>query len=195
MSWKIFCISMTVASVLAFGLHALSGLNFWISLVMVVCGMLLNGYIAMIEEDWPGGFNNPEPEISKTQQRVATATERFLRALIYPRSKKRPSYLHRTNSSTIVGLHNFIFATSILPFGRITPIRGCAQEPRVGFGFYSAAAQLSDRRQSPLGKLSALLRQSVQRPDDQQPTHICTHRTQFGREALSKFLIVMVRPA
>ena len=89
MSWKIFCISMTVASVLGFGLHALSGLNFWITLVMVVCGMLLNGFIATIEDDRPGGFNNPEPEISATQQRVAKATERFLRALIYRRSKLR----------------------------------------------------------------------------------------------------------
>jgi hypothetical protein len=85
MNWKIFCISITIASMLAFGLHALSGLNFWISLVMVVCGMLLNGYIATIEDDWPGGFNNPEPEISETQQRVAKATQRFLPALIYRR--------------------------------------------------------------------------------------------------------------
>ena len=80
---------MTIASALAFGLHALSGLNFWISLVMVVCAMLLNGYIATIEDDWPGGFNNPDTEISVTQQRVAKATERILRVLICRRSKPR----------------------------------------------------------------------------------------------------------
>ncbi|HXP84683.1 MAG TPA: hypothetical protein VN841_08190 [Bryobacteraceae bacterium] len=50
MNWKIFCISMTIASVLAFGLHALSGLNFWICVVIVVFGILLNGYIATIED-------------------------------------------------------------------------------------------------------------------------------------------------
>ncbi len=89
MNWKIFCISMTIASALALGLHALSGLNFWIRLLIVVCGMLLNGYIATIEDDWPGGFNNPEPEISETRQRVAKATEQLLRALIHRRSKPR----------------------------------------------------------------------------------------------------------
>jgi hypothetical protein len=67
---------MTIAS-FALGLHALSGLNFWICIVMVVCGMLLNGYIATIEDHWP------EPEISETQHRVVKATERLLRALMY----------------------------------------------------------------------------------------------------------------
>jgi hypothetical protein len=89
MNWKIFCISMIIASALAFGLHALSGLNFWICLVVVFFAMLLNGYIATIEDEWPGGFNNPEPEISETQQRVAKATERRLRVLICRRSKPR----------------------------------------------------------------------------------------------------------
>jgi hypothetical protein len=81
MNWKIFCISITIASALAFGLHALSGLNFWICLVMVVCVMLLNGYIATIEDDWPGGFNNPKPENSGTRQGVSKVTERLLRAI------------------------------------------------------------------------------------------------------------------
>jgi hypothetical protein len=86
MNWKIPLIWMTIVSVLAFGLHALSGLNLWICFVMAVCGMLLNGYIATLEDEWPGGFNNPEPATSETQQRVAKATERFLR-VFYRRSK------------------------------------------------------------------------------------------------------------
>ncbi len=89
MNWKIFCASMTVACALALGLHALSGLNFWICLLMVLGGILLNGYIATVEDDWPGGFNNPGPEISETQERVAKATERLLRALPYRRPKPR----------------------------------------------------------------------------------------------------------
>ena len=82
---------MTIASLLAFGLHALSGLNFSICLVMVIGGMLLNGYIATIEDDWPGGFNNPEPKISETQQRASKGTERLLRLLICRRSKHHSS--------------------------------------------------------------------------------------------------------
>jgi hypothetical protein len=56
MNWKIFCISMTIASALALGLHALSGLNFWICLAIAIGSMLLNGYLATVEDDWPGGF-------------------------------------------------------------------------------------------------------------------------------------------
>jgi len=79
MNWKIFCLSMTGASALAFGLHALIGLNFWICLVMVVSGMLLNGYLAASEDDWPGGFNNPHHSTGDTQRRVAEGAERVLR--------------------------------------------------------------------------------------------------------------------
>ena len=89
MSWKIPCIWTTIVSVLALGMHALSGLNFWICLVVVVGGMVLNGYLTMIEDDLPGGMNSPEGEASETQQRAAKATERFLHALIRRRSSPR----------------------------------------------------------------------------------------------------------
>lgn len=59
-NWRIFCISMTVASLLALALHAVSGLNFWMCLVMVVVGMVVSGIIAEIVDREPGGFLNPQ---------------------------------------------------------------------------------------------------------------------------------------
>ena len=41
----------------------------------------LNGYIATIEDDWPGGFNNPDPQPSSAQRRIAQITELVLRSL------------------------------------------------------------------------------------------------------------------
>ena len=60
--WRIFFITMGVASLLAFGLHVWVHLNVWVCLGIVVFGILLNGIIAMIEDEMPGGFNNPKPD-------------------------------------------------------------------------------------------------------------------------------------
>lgn len=85
--WRIFFGSTTVAVLLALGMHAVSGVNIWICFGLVMVCMLVNGIIATIEDEMPGGFNNPEPETPKTQVRVARATERYLRAMA--RLKKR----------------------------------------------------------------------------------------------------------
>ncbi len=77
MSWKLIGISATILLLVAAGLSAFSGMNFWGSLLLVVCCTLINGYIATVEDDWPGGFNNPVGR-SKTRNRVAAATEKFL---------------------------------------------------------------------------------------------------------------------
>ena len=79
--WRIFSVSLSVAALLALGLHAVSGLNLWICFGLVVVAMLVNGIIATIEDEMPGGFHNPEPETPQTQARVARATERYLRAV------------------------------------------------------------------------------------------------------------------
>jgi hypothetical protein len=60
--WRIFFSVMAVAGLLAFGLHAWSHVNFWACLAIVVVAILLNGVIAMIEDEMPGGFNNPNPD-------------------------------------------------------------------------------------------------------------------------------------
>ena len=47
---------------LAFGLSAWAHLNFWICLGVIVFAILVNGIIAMIEDEMPGGFNKPKPD-------------------------------------------------------------------------------------------------------------------------------------
>lgn len=86
MNWKIFCLSISVVCAVGFILHALSGLSVWVCLVLAIAGMALNGYIATIEDDWPGGFNNPEPADSKTQKKIAKAMETILLRLFRRRS-------------------------------------------------------------------------------------------------------------
>jgi hypothetical protein len=85
MNCKIPIISSVVVLALAMALHKVSTLDFWACLVLVVGAMLLNGYIATIEDDWPGGFNNPDPLPSQHQRRVAQVTERVLRSLFRTR--------------------------------------------------------------------------------------------------------------
>ena len=60
--WRIFFIMIGLASLLAFGLHGWTHLNFGICLGMVVGAILINGIIASIEDEMPGGFNNPKPD-------------------------------------------------------------------------------------------------------------------------------------
>jgi len=81
MNGKLPVIWSRIVVVLSIALHKVSTLNFWACLALVVNAMLLNGYIATIEDDWPGGFNNPDPQPSNAQRRVAQITERVLRSL------------------------------------------------------------------------------------------------------------------
>jgi hypothetical protein len=60
--WRIFCCVTAVAALLALGIHALVRLNFWVCFALVVAGIALNGIIATVEDEEPGGFHNPKPE-------------------------------------------------------------------------------------------------------------------------------------
>jgi hypothetical protein len=81
MNWKVSVIWSVIVVVLSIALHKVSALNFWACLAPFVGAMLLNGYVATIEDDWPGGFNIPDPQPSNAQRRVAQITERVLRSL------------------------------------------------------------------------------------------------------------------
>jgi hypothetical protein len=37
----------------------LSGMPFWICLLLATAGLVVNGYLATCEDEQPGGFNNP----------------------------------------------------------------------------------------------------------------------------------------
>jgi hypothetical protein len=58
--WRIFCSVMAVAALVAFGLHTWFHLNFWLCFVLVVVAIKINGMIATIEDEKPGGFLNPK---------------------------------------------------------------------------------------------------------------------------------------
>jgi hypothetical protein len=59
MNWRIPVMSSAVVVALAFAVHGMSAIIFWTCLILVVSAMLLNGYLATVEDDWPGGFNKP----------------------------------------------------------------------------------------------------------------------------------------
>ncbi len=56
MNWKVSVIWSVIVVVLSIALNKVSALNFWACLALVVGAMLLNGYIATIEDELAGGL-------------------------------------------------------------------------------------------------------------------------------------------
>ena len=56
---KIFVISISIAALVAFGIYKYTKFNFWACFGIVVLAMLANGWLATVEDDMPGGLNNP----------------------------------------------------------------------------------------------------------------------------------------
>jgi hypothetical protein len=54
-------------------------LNFWLCLGIVVGAVLINGWVATLEDDLPGGFNNPD---GKHTPRYAVITGWVVRGLL-----------------------------------------------------------------------------------------------------------------
>jgi hypothetical protein len=50
--WRSFLIGMEIASLLALGLHAWIHLNLWVCFGIVVMAILVNGIVAMFEDDF-----------------------------------------------------------------------------------------------------------------------------------------------
>ena len=57
-AWPV--VSGLVAAGLAAGISKVSGLGFWWALLIVAFAIGINGFIATLEDDLPGGFNNPD---------------------------------------------------------------------------------------------------------------------------------------
>jgi hypothetical protein len=53
-------VSLVAVAVVAAGLSAISGLRYWWAFLIVAVALLLNGWFATLEDDLPGGFNNPD---------------------------------------------------------------------------------------------------------------------------------------
>ena len=66
--WPIFFISISIVSVLAFGVSYFFSFSYWLAFAVIFAAMLINGIVATIEDELPGGFNNPKPEGVKHEQ-------------------------------------------------------------------------------------------------------------------------------
>ena len=51
---------LAVVAALGAGLSAISGMKFWWAFLIVAAAILVNGWVATLEDDLPGGFNNPD---------------------------------------------------------------------------------------------------------------------------------------
>ena len=50
-----------------------SGLAFGYSAIICIVAMLINGFVATIEDELPGGFNNPDGEVIVKQSKLVVA--------------------------------------------------------------------------------------------------------------------------
>ena len=51
---------LVAVALIAAGFSAVSGIIFWWAFLMLAGAILLNGWVATLEDDLPGGFNNPD---------------------------------------------------------------------------------------------------------------------------------------
>lgn len=56
--WK--AVWLGVVALIGAGLSAISGIAFWWAFLIVAAAVLINGWVATLEDDLPGGFNNPD---------------------------------------------------------------------------------------------------------------------------------------
>ncbi|HMZ56663.1 MAG TPA: hypothetical protein PLT48_17565 [Nitrospira sp.] len=59
--WPSLLIGLGAATLIALLVSAFSSLAFWPVFVIVVVAVLVNGVVATVEDEMPGGFNNPRP--------------------------------------------------------------------------------------------------------------------------------------
>jgi hypothetical protein len=71
-------VGLLVAALVAAGFALVTGLGYWAALGIVAGAMLVNGWVAMLEDALPGGFENPEGDETP---RWAILAGRWIRAL------------------------------------------------------------------------------------------------------------------
>lgn len=69
---------LLMVAVLAAGISAVSRLEFWWAFLIVAGAILVNGWVATLEDDLPGGFNNPD---GTSTPRYAVVTGWVIRSL------------------------------------------------------------------------------------------------------------------
>ncbi len=63
--WPSFLAFAGVSALAGAALHYFAGLSFWIGVTIGAGALLLNGIVATVEDETPGGFNNPKPKQDK----------------------------------------------------------------------------------------------------------------------------------
>ena len=58
-------VSIIIASCVAGTISYFSGLSFWVVLIVTVVAMFIIGIVAEVEDNAPGGFNNPSDKDAK----------------------------------------------------------------------------------------------------------------------------------
>jgi len=67
---------LVAIAAIAAGLSAVSGMTYWWAFVIVGLAVVINGCVATLEDDLPGGFNNPD---GTRTPRYAVVTGRLVR--------------------------------------------------------------------------------------------------------------------
>ena len=52
-------VALLVALAISWALTAFAGMSFWLAFFVVAAAFLINGWVATVEDDVPGGLNNP----------------------------------------------------------------------------------------------------------------------------------------
>ena len=76
-------IGLSVAALVAWAISYFSGIGFWLAFGIAVAAMLINGFIATVEDNAPGGFNNPEPGDDAKAQPAIAYIKRFVGFIIF----------------------------------------------------------------------------------------------------------------
>jgi hypothetical protein len=58
--WLPFLVFACVSTFVGAALHYFAGLNFWYAVAIGAGALLVNGIVATVEDESPGGFNNPK---------------------------------------------------------------------------------------------------------------------------------------
>ena len=78
MDFKLAFVAIVIVGAVAAGISAWSGIGFWLILPIVAAGWLINGLVIMVEDDLPGGFNNPDGSRTPHYNKKLTWTVRAL---------------------------------------------------------------------------------------------------------------------
>jgi hypothetical protein len=73
----VVALSVVLVGGLALGLRQVSGLPLWVSFLIAAGALAVNGLLAGVEDDLPGGFSNPDgsatPSYGRKLRRVTVA--------------------------------------------------------------------------------------------------------------------------